>query len=460
MTIRNKLTIQFTLIVASIILVSFVLILLISAQYRKTEFEGRLEEKAIQTARLFLDVDEVDSTLLRKIDDRQQGALIDERVTIMNVDGQILYTTDSENRLKITQDEINQLQDRTEIAFEMDEIEILGLHYISYGKTYYIFVGGFDKFGKRKIVNLRNTLIITWVISIIIMAYAGWLFAGRALKPVSNIIKEVDQINDRNLDQRINYINSKDELARLAATFNNMLDRVEQSIRIEKNFLANASHELRNPLAAITAQLEVCLLKVRSDAEYQSTLHSVLEDINALNLLSHQLLMLTRIEAGFVQQQYSSERIDQLIFDASESKYATEKKLRIDFSLMEDSLSDENWKISCSRELLISAFQNIIDNAAKFGASDLNIVHSFENGYHYITFKDNGAGIDPEDQTKIFDPFFRSKKSRDSEGHGIGLSLVNRIVNIHEGNIIVNSSAGNGTEFIIILPKGHMARFS
>lgn len=454
MTIRNKLTIQFTIIVASIILVSFVLILLISSQYRKTEFEGRLEEKAVQTARLFLDVDEVDSTLLRKIDDRQQGALIEERVTILSVEQQILYTTDPENKLQITDSEIAQLQNVTEIAYERGEIEILGMHYTSRGKPYYIFVGGFDKFGKRKIVNLRNTLIITWIISVIMMAYAGWLFAGRALKPVSNIIKEVDQINDKNLDQRINYSNSKDELARLASTFNSMLDRVEQSIRLEKNFLANASHELRNPLAAITAQLEVCLLKERSGEEYQSTLSSVLEDINALNLLSHQLLMLTRIEAGFAMQQYSSERIDQLIFDAAESKFANEKKLRIDFKLMEDSLTEENWQINCSRELLISAFQNIIDNAAKFGATDLLIAHSFNNGFHYISFSDNGTGIDSEDQAKIFEPFFRSKKPRETEGHGIGLSLVNRIVKLHEGNILFNSELNKGTEFIIIIPSG------
>ncbi|MBK6951028.1 MAG: HAMP domain-containing histidine kinase [Crocinitomicaceae bacterium] len=452
MTIRNKLTIQFTIIVASIILVSFVLILLISAQYRKTEFEGRLEEKAVQTARLFLDVDEVDSTLLRKIDDRQQGALIEERVTIINLDHQILYTTDAQNKLQITDSEIAQLKNGSEIAYEKGEIEVLGMHYTSRGKPYYIFVGGFDKFGKRKIVNLRNTLIVTWVISVIIMAIAGWLYAGRALKPVSNIIKEVDQINDRNLDQRINYINSKDELSRLATTFNNMLDRVEQSIVLEKNFLANASHELRNPLAAITAQLEVCLLNDRTSEEYKSTLFSVLEDISALNLLSHQLLTLTRIEAGITMQKYSSERIDQLIFDAAESKFANEKKLRIDFRLMEDSLSDENWEIKCSRELIISAFQNIIDNAAKFGATDLLIAHSFKNGFHYVSFNDNGGGIDSEDQAKIFEPFFRSKKPRETEGHGIGLSLVNRIVKLHDGNIIVNSDSGKGTEFIIILP--------
>lgn len=452
MTIRNKLTIQFTLIVASIMLVAFILILILSSQYRKSEFEGRLEEKALQTARLFLDLDEVDSTLLTKIDDRQQGALIEERVTIMNLDGEILYTSDRDNRLEITQTEVEGLRDDAEIKYEREEIEVLGLHYVSDKKPYYIFVGGFDKFGKRKIVNLEFTLAITWVISVLIMAYAGWLFAGRALKPVSNIIKEVDQINDKNLDQRINYINSKDELARLAATFNNMLDRVEQSIKLEKNFLANASHELRNPLAAITAQLEVCLLKDRNEEEYRLTLSSVLEDITALNLLSHQLLMLTRIEADLGMQQYTTERIDQLIFDASESKFANEKKLRIDFRFMDDSDSDENWEISCIRELLISAFQNIIDNAAKFGSTDLLIAHSFKNGFHYITFKDNGSGIDPDDQSKIFEPFFRSKNSGESEGHGIGLSLVTRIVKLHAGNISLNSAAGAGTEFIIVLP--------
>jgi len=453
MTIRNKLTIQFTLIVASIILVSFVLILLLSSQYRKTEFEGRLQEKALQTARLFLDLDEVDSTLLTKIDDRTQGALIEERVTIMNTNGLVLYSSDGENRLAITDAEISELENETEIQYERDEIEVLGLHYNSSNMPYYIFVGGFDKFGKRKITNLRNTLVITWIISIIIMSYAGWLFAGRALKPVSKIILEVDQVHDTNLKARIDYGNGKDELARLAMTFNNMLDRLEQSIALEKNFLANASHELRNPLAAITAQLEVCLLKERSSAEYQSTMSSVLEDITTLNLLSHQLLMLTRIEAGFVSKQYSTERIDQLIFDASDSKLISTNALQIDYKLMEDSQQEANWEINCIRELVLSAFQNIIENAKKFGAKNLQISHSFTNEFHSISFKDNGVGIDTSDQSKILNPFFRSNKTAaKAEGHGIGLSLVNRIVQLHKGRIIINSKLGEGAEFILVLP--------
>lgn len=454
MTIRNKLTIQFTIIVASIILVSFVLILFLSSQYRKSEFEGRLEEKAFQTARLFLDVDEVDSTLLTKIDYRQQGALIEERVTIMNPDGLILYTSDRDNRFKVTENEISKLRRGQTIQYERDEIEILGLHYDSYGEPYYIFVGGFDKFGKRKILNLRNTLIVTSVISVIIMAYAGWLFAGRALRPVSDIISEVDQIDDKKLDQRISYGNGRDELARLAITFNNLLERLEQSIKLEKNFLANASHELRNPLAAITAQLEVCLLKERTDAEYQETLSSVLEDISALNLLSHQLLLLTRLEAGYVQNQYKTERIDQLIFDASDSKFAAEKKLRIDYRFMEDSQTEENWQIHCVRELLLSAFQNIIDNAAKFGSSDLKISHSFKDGFHRISFQDNGAGIDVTDQNRIFEPFFRSKRVSEAEGHGIGLSLVNRIIKFHHGQIVLRSEINEGTNFTVVIPAG------
>lgn len=452
MSVRNKLSLQFTIIVASIFLIAFVIILMISTNYRQSEFEGRLEEKATHTARLLLDIEEVDSTLLTKIDQRSYGSLIDERLTIMSDDGIVLYSTDDQNRLGVDEAEIKALQNDTIVKYVNGDLEVLGLRYLSGSQPYFIFIGGYDKFGKRKIINLQFTLLLTWICCVIIVAWAGWWYAGRALKPVSEIISEVDQINEKNLETRINEGNGKDELARLAATFNNMLNRLENSIKLEKTFLSNASHELRNPLAAITSQLEVCLLSDRKSDEYISTLKSVLEDIKSLNQLSHQLLLLTRIEAGFANQQFTSERIDQLIFDACEVVSRSGKGIRIDFRFMEDIHHEEKWSLQCSRELILSAFQNIIENAAKFGATDLIIEHRFTSGEHVIAFIDNGVGIIPEDRDKIFDSFFRSKTNDETKGYGIGLSLVSRILTLHGGSIAVNTERGPGATFEIKLP--------
>lgn len=453
MTIRNKLSIQFTIIVASIILVTFLAILKASSDYRISEFNGRLEQKAIQTARLFLDIEEVDSVLLKKIDDPSTGSVIDERLTILSPSGQTLYTTDPSNELGISENEIKELEKDTITTYVNGDLEIVGLKYISSDEPYIIFIGGFDKYGKRKIQNLQFTLLLTWILCVLVAAYAGWLFAGRALKPVTNIIKEVDQINDKNLESRIFEGNGRDELARLANTFNNILNRVENSIRLEKNFLANASHELRNPLAAITSQIEVCLLSDRSSEEYQRILKSVLEDIKSLNLLGHQLLLLTRIEAGFTKDRFTIERIDQLIFDACENSNRASDLIRIEFQLMENIEEDDKWKLRCSKELILSAFQNILDNAKKFDATELIIEHHFEDGYHVISFVDNGTGIESSDLKRLFDPFYRSQNSAEKKGYGIGLSLVHRIVELHHGSISVDSELGVGTRFLLKIPK-------
>lgn len=453
MTIRTKLTVQFTIIVASILLAALFLIYLLSKNYRESEFEGRLEEKATQTATLLFDVDEVDSDLLTTIDDRTKGTLIEERVTIYDINENLLYSSDKDNKLKISQKEIDGLKQDKMIKYEQDEFEILGLHYISSEMPYYIFVGGIDKFGRRKITNLRNTLIVTWVISVLIMSIAGWFFAGRALKPVSNMIQEVDLINDTRLHERIGIGNGKDELARLANTFNNLLNRLESSIASEKNFLANASHELRNPLASITAQLEVCLLNERNSGEYKSTIQSVLEDISALNILTHQLLQLTRIESGITIDSFFKERIDQLIVDATESKMVNQSKLLIEFDFLDDTLKDEAFEVECLRELMLSAFQNLVENAAKFNATKLIIAHRFIDGMHLISFQDNGQGIDESENRKIFDSFYRSKQNSEIDGHGIGLALVNRIITLHKGKISLQSKINQGTTFFIEIPQ-------
>ncbi|MCK7462303.1 MAG: HAMP domain-containing protein [Sphingobacterium sp.] len=161
----------------------------------------------------------------------------------------------------------------------------------------------------------------------IIVFFAGRIFADRALQPVSNIIAQVNGISITNLNERIDEGNGTDELARLAGTFNGMLQRLESAFRIQKNFIANASHELRTPLTVISGQLEVILMKARENEEYRNTIISVLDDIKNLNNLSNRLLLLAQASSEIAEITFSPLRIDDTLWNARTEILKREKEI-------------------------------------------------------------------------------------------------------------------------------------
>jgi signal transduction histidine kinase len=447
MTVRGKLTIQFTTIVASILLLIFLLIYILSSSYRKSEFNSRLEEKALSTARLLLEVEEVDSTLLSSIEQNRLGQLISERIVILDLKGKILYSTDPQNTLSINKDRIGTLEEKRMIEYQVGETEVVGLLFPVGTKRFPVFAGGIDKYGIRKVDNLRNTMIFVWIISILIVAFAGWIFSGRALKPVAEMIREVDAIQFGKFQERIGEGNGKDELAMLAKTFNKLLERIEKAIATEKMFVANASHEIRNPLTVIISQLEVVLLKERDTEEYRKTIQSVLDDIKDLNDVSNRLLVLAQVSQPQPANSLIKSSVEQLLLDSVDDYLKNNPFATIELNIDE---SAHLTQLYANQPLIKKAFINLIENGCKFGDNKIIIDLRIKNDKINLSFKDEGIGIQPEDLPHIFDPFYRGKNSQFIRGHGIGLSLVKRIIELHKGLIEIRTEENKGTTITLL----------
>ena len=449
MNIRTKLTLRFTAIVATILLAFSLAVYFLSADYRREEFFNRLESRAITTARLYVTVQEVDVDLLRIIDKNSIHALFEEKVLIFDPADKLVYSSLDDLEVDYSPELLRQIRQEGKMEYTEGDIEHLGLVYQSEQGEFVIISSAFDRYGRSKLQNLRNVLLAGLVIGILIIVATGIVFAGQVLHPLARMNAEITSISAGNLNQRINEGNRRDEIAQLAMNFNDMLRRLEASFEMQQQFVSNASHELRNPLAAITSQLQLVLGKKRTTEEYQQALQSLLDDTRTLVELTNGLLTLA--QSGIEKQRFtfSPVRVDETLFAAQNElgKAHADYHFLIEYDTFPE---DESQLILAGNEhLLKTAFINLMDNACKFSDDHTVRIGFSANGETIdISFSDNGPGIPNEEQEMIFNPFYRSSNVRSTvKGHGIGLSLCRRIMQLHNGSITVHSAPGKGSRF-------------
>lgn len=453
MEIRKKLTYQFIGIVVFILWFSLVAIYISFSQSRKEEFNNRLGSKAKLVAQMLIDIDEIDSELLKKIEKNNPLSLPNEKIVIFDYENKKIYSTDGDNLLTISENRIQQVRLQEEIRFRQNTYEIFGQFYTGQFDRIVVFAAATDIFGMNKLKRLRIIMLIVFVLSLVIVFFVGRLFAIKALAPISNIVKQVNGIEVANLNARLDEGNEKDEIAHLAKTFNKMLKRLEAAFLIQKNFIANASHELRTPLTVITGQLEVILMKARTNEDYINTLILVLNEIKNLNLLSNKLLLLAQTSTNTGDLNFSPIRIDDTLWKAQKEVLNRNKNYTIEI-IFEAGIDDDSKLSVLGNDLLIkTALTNLMDNACKYSENHrAEVKLNASDDILTIQFTDQGIGIIPEEIKLIFHPFFRSKNVKNVAGHGIGLSLVEKIAAQHKGSIHVSSDMGKGSVFTLQFP--------
>jgi len=456
MQIRTRLTLQFITIVAITLLLISLAIYFFSENHRKEDFFDRLFKKASNTAMLLIQFDEVDIDLLKKIEADNPVSLPRERIIIIDYKDDVIYSTDEDQVIKVTKKLLDNIRLNEQIRIRQGDYEILGFLFTHQYDRFVVMAGAVDIYGFKKMDNLRNILIVVMSISLFLLLISGWIYAGRALNPISKIISKVNEISISSLNLRLDEGNKKDEIAQLAGTFNKMLDRLETAFKSQKQFINNASHELRTPLTAITGQLEVVLMQQRSPEEYNKVINSVLEDMRSLNSISNRLLLLAQASNKLSELNIKPIRIDEAIWLCREELIKRNENYRIHVGL-DESLDDEASMIITGDEQLIrTMITNLMDNGCKYSNDHkVEVKLQADPGYLLLTFADQGIGIPEDDLKHIFEPFRRGQNAYPVKGHGIGLSLVERIVILHDGSIEVHSELNKGTVFNVRLPGGN-----
>ncbi|MEJ0054718.1 MAG: HAMP domain-containing sensor histidine kinase [Bacteroidota bacterium] len=450
MQIRSRLTLQFSLLVGSILLVSFVLIYYFAHQFNRQQFHQRLNDKAVTSANLLLRVEEVDSALLKTIDRAKRDVLYGENITVYDQYDKEIYTNNDTIYFDISHNLLKDIRASDIKYFQQKGFEISAIDFHNNDREYVVIAGAMDIIGNQQLANLRLLLIIFFGVMMAIVTIAGWIYSGRALKPINNLIGEIESISVTDLHHRLQERKYNDEIGKLIIIFNRLLERIEKAFDLQKSFVSNVSHELKNPLTKITSQLEVTLLKKRSIEEYERTTESILEDIKDLNMLSGSLLDLASVHEDGRTFAMTRLRIDEVLWEVLEEVRSL--KLSYQTEIVKVSMPEEEEKLYVfgNRYLVKVAFQNIIENACKFSPNHTaRVSFSSSNRKIDIRVSDTGPGIDKNDLENIFQPFYRADRTSRIEGHGIGLSLSQRIIHIHKGTIEIDSTVGTGTMVIV-----------
>jgi signal transduction histidine kinase len=255
----------------------------------------------------------------------------------------------------------------------------------------------------------------------------------------------VDRITARDLHLRVDQGlgPEQDEITRLATTFNRMLQRLEESFEGQRTFVSNASHELRTPLTATIGEIQVLLTRDRDPAAYREGLASVLTEIQHLKSLINKLLELAQATDSATGNEEI--RLDELVWEAREA-LAPEQRRRLHITMGTLPPEAGQLEIQGNRQLLGRAFTNLMDNALKYSGEQPVAVHfAYEGGRVRLRVTDHGIGIEPKDLSHVFQPFFRAANARGVVGHGVGLPLARRIIELHGGELLIQSEPGKGT---------------
>ena len=315
---------------------------------------------------------------------------------------------------------------------------------------------------------LLRSVIATTII-ILLSSVCTYFLTKKALTPLMKLTSEVSQIQAQNLSTQLEVPNSKDEIAQLTSSFNEMLTRLDNAFSTQKQFSANAAHELRTPLAVLQTNLEVFEKKQEPEmVEYRQLFTMIKEQTARLSQLVGTLLDMTNLKSVPRTDHVSLEElVDEVFCDLDPVAEKAGISIHFDDSSSQDlytdvhtpdasALNNNILNITGSYVLLYRAVYNLVENAIKYNRPNGSVTVSVKekNGQAMILVKDTGIGISPENQKKIFDPFFRVDKSRSRAmgGAGLGLALVDSIAREHGGSVKVLESNEKGSIIALMLP--------
>lgn len=451
MKIRQKLTIQFVLLVSAIALAAFVGIYFIYQSYVSSRFFTRLRSKAITTAELLSGNSEIDASLLRKINESNRDLLFKENIIIFDSLNHEIYRSKDSLEFTLTKEML--VRNGTDKEFKDRDFEIIVINYASSKRNLLIVAAAVDFFGNDTLSNLRQVMLLLYFILVFAVGVTGWFFAGRALQPISDVISQVNDIYPQDLDKRLKVTNEEDEIGILTITFNQLLNRTEEAFKQQRFFISNVSHELKNPLSKIISQLEVVMLKDREIVDYKKTMSSVLEDVQNLSKLSQTLLELSRLTEENHSFLLSSLRLDELLWETIDflKKNNPEYSVSVNFENIID--AEEEFSVLGNPYLLKIALFNLLENGCKFSSNQtINVKIRLEQSNIIINFTNISQGISDSESALIFQPFYRSNNTATIKGYGIGLSLVEKIAKLHGGIIKLVSNKAESTSFSLSLP--------
>jgi len=420
------------------------------------EIDDLLREDAseVQLAvrELYPDMDAIEAEMQRKATGHEQRGMF---VELLEGTDKVLWsspTTPTEQAFRTSLVDGNILigEQRYRVVEKTLDLERRGV------PIFTIRVGSSMAGPDRDIANLTQTMTAVGLLIMLIAPLGGFWLAGRATRPLAQIIRTAERLRPRRMSERLPIRGAGDELDQLSSTINRFLDLIADYLDRNREFVANAAHELRSPLAAIQSSVEVALNSDRTIDAYQELLSEIVNECSSLGALVNQLLLLAETDAESYQLADTVIGIDRLSQHSVDMfrGAAEERGVELRFGRIEPVF------VRGDARRLQQVVNNLIDNAVKFTPPGGNVVVDLYNDRErqlgVLRVQDTGIGIAAEDMPHILERFYRGDKSRRREhqpgGTGLGLSICQSIVQMHGGHLEIQSEMGRGATAIVTFP--------
>lgn len=451
MKIATRTALNYAILTAGILFVFAYTLYFVSEKNREDEFNDRLGYKITWRSEFLFDA-KMDDAKIRELHERNKKLLNEADISVYNSKKELIFT-DIEPSSK-NQYYLNQLikTKKNRITWQRKGRQYMAFKYEFNHENFYIIGSAVDVTGNAHIEEFKKDIIIIYIISILIIFIIGFLFSYYTLKPLKDIILQIRDISEHNLNKRLIVPKAKDEIYELTETFNSTFNRLEKSFNNHKQFVTTISHEFRTPLSTLIAELELAKELNVTLEDYKISIENALQDANHASQLSSALLDFARASYDVSQISFVELRLDEILADAKVALLQKNPTYKIGIHYM-DNLADKdesNYDFHGNPYLLQIAFLNLMENSCKY-SSDKNchVEIEVQNNNLEIRFIDHGIGISEEDQTKIFDLFYRGNNKNYEKGNGIGLSIVKRIVEMHQGKLSLQSEPSKGSIFTI-----------
>jgi two-component system sensor histidine kinase ArlS len=455
MKIATRTALSYAILTAGILFVFAYVLYYVSEKNREDEFNDRLGYKIIWRSEFIFDA-KIDSAKIKELHLRNKKILNEADISVYNHNKELLFTDippSSQNQKNLDRF-IKSGQNK--ITWVRRERQYMAMRYEFDGVSYYIIGSAVDITGRAHVAEFKEDIIVIYFISIIIIFIVGFMFSYYTLKPLKDIIVQIRDISEHNLHKRLVIPKAKDEIYELTETFNSTFNRLEKSFNNHRQFVTTISHEFRTPLSTLISELELAKDLNTTVDDYKISVDNALQDANHASQLSSALLDFARASYDKSQISFTELRLDEVLADAKVNLLQKNSEYKVGIHYMDHAADQDesNYDFHGNPYLLQIAFLNLMENACKYSEEkQCNVEIEIQNKEIEIRFIDRGIGISDEDQLKIFDLFYRGNNKNYNSGNGIGLSIVKRIIEIHQGVLEVESKLLKGSIFKVKMPS-------
>lgn len=405
------------------------------------------------TVELLLKVKEIDKQMLKIIDQNSINKLYNEKTLVFDENYNLVYSSIDDASIRWNRQDLVYLKNHKRFFRIADEKDVLGIFYDFEAADYYVLIAAEDRYGNSKLEFLFYSLLITFLAGASILWVSTYFIIRRLTKPLDDFQDRIMQISANELSAQIP-INPahNDEITLLARAFNQMLVRIEKSFAAQRDFTANASHELRTPISRITFQLDNLLVSGELAPATRSYLESIAGNVSQLTELINSLLLLARTGASGTRAQFDTERVDEVIFSAYEQVRKSFPDFNMNFEIIETEDLTDGLEVKASKSVLEIAIANLLRNAYQYSSDKTAtvVVEQTSANLLRLTISNRGEILTEPEKIDIFQPFARGTNARrtNGSGSGLGLSIVKRILDYH-GATITYQSEGGGHRFVV-----------